>query len=198
MCTGTSCTQKGVWVQQLCLASDHTCSTCFFPLFLHLPPACHVPWLCCFLCTDPRLSGHCCSSLFLLLDEQKGEGRATGRKQNWAVHEELPWAAALLCSLVLGLLPDVAFLQLLVEQWHEPVLEVTCWKNKPVIGRWKGFTILLKIHGGDSVFFLWFKCHTQSQALTLLIPCSSLSWVTEVCYGQFHHLLHHFSSSFSW
>lgn len=50
--------------------------------------------------------------------EQRGEWSTTERKQNWIIHEELPWFAFILCSLALGqgLIPDVALLQPVVEE----------------------------------------------------------------------------------
>lgn len=48
---------------------------------------------------------------------------AEGRREGHGEKAELscPWGAAPSCSLVLGLLPHLAPLQLLVEQWHELV-----------------------------------------------------------------------------
>lgn len=70
-------------------------SSLSFPLFLHLPPACHVPELCYFPCTDSRLSGHCCSSLFPF-DVLWAERR---REHHWEKAElSYPWGTTVSCT----------------------------------------------------------------------------------------------------
>lgn len=70
-------------------------SSLFFPLFLHLPPACHVPELCCLPCTNSRLSGHCCSSLFPF-----GVLWAERRREHHREKAELtyPWGTTMSCT----------------------------------------------------------------------------------------------------